>query len=218
MKCDFFDGSAVNGSRQPILHSFILDKPPGYKIFCEPETIQYKKIIKSVLNTITSYLEVDEYEELIFNGETLTFTMHLEKTHFYFFLKSSQKLETASYCVRVRHRSARTNLYGDITCKGSKVFFGFCSISTRKKSMTVSDITIVAEGLGDFFKNLGKNEINVSKKTAQNVLRNAGGNLDITANNVIAAASRSPKIVVSTLQEVINFYHTGKELYLGKWF
>ena len=85
MKCDVFDGSVANGLRQPILHSFILDKPPGYKVFCEPETIQYKKIIKSVLNTITSYLEVDEYEELIFNGETLTFTMHLEKTHFYFF-------------------------------------------------------------------------------------------------------------------------------------
>ena len=98
------------------------------------------------------------------------------------------------------------------------MLFGLCSISTRKKSMTVSDITIVAESLGDFFKNLGKKEINVSKKTAQNVLRNAGGNLDVTANNVIAAASRSPKIVLSTLQNVINFYHTGEELYLGKWF
>ena len=31
------DGSVLNGVRQPILYSFVLHKPPGYKIFCEPE-------------------------------------------------------------------------------------------------------------------------------------------------------------------------------------
>ena len=74
MKCDAIHGSVVDGVRQPILHSFILDKPPGYKVFCEPETIHYKKINKSVLNTITFYLEGDNNEEVDFNGETLTFT------------------------------------------------------------------------------------------------------------------------------------------------
>ena len=53
LKCDVIDGSVVNGLRQPILYSFVLDKKPGYKVFCEPETIHYKKINKSVLNTIT---------------------------------------------------------------------------------------------------------------------------------------------------------------------
>ena len=43
MKCDVIDGSAVNGLKQPRLFSFVLDKPSGYKQFCEPETIQYKK-------------------------------------------------------------------------------------------------------------------------------------------------------------------------------
>ena len=43
MKCDVFDGSVVNGVRQPILFSFVLDKPSGYKVLCEPETIHYKK-------------------------------------------------------------------------------------------------------------------------------------------------------------------------------
>ena len=33
--------------------------------------------------------------------------------------------------------------------------------------MTVTDNTIEAEGLGDFFKNLGKKELNVSKKMAK---------------------------------------------------
>ena len=55
LKCDVIDGSVVNGSRQPILYTFILDKLPGYKVFSEPETIHYKKINKSVLNTITFF-------------------------------------------------------------------------------------------------------------------------------------------------------------------
>ena len=55
LKCDVIDGSVVNGDRQPILYSFVLDKPSGYKVFCEPETIHYKKINKSVLNTITFF-------------------------------------------------------------------------------------------------------------------------------------------------------------------
>ena len=33
--------------------------------------------------------------------------------------------------------------------------------------MTVSDNTIKAEGLGDFFKNFGKKGLNVSKKMAK---------------------------------------------------
>ena len=43
LKCDVIDGSVVNGSRQPILYSFILDKKPGYTVFSEPEPIHYKK-------------------------------------------------------------------------------------------------------------------------------------------------------------------------------
>ena len=69
---------------------------------------------------------------------------------------SFQKFESVSYCVGGRHRSATTTLYGDISSKCSKVLIGYCSICNRKKSMTVSDNTIQAEGLSRFFKNLGK--------------------------------------------------------------
>ena len=62
LKCDAIDGSVVNGIRQPILYSFVLDKPAGYKVFCELETIHFKKINKSVLNIITIYLEDDNNE------------------------------------------------------------------------------------------------------------------------------------------------------------
>ena len=64
---DVIDGSVVNGLRQPILFSFVLDKPSGYKVFCEPETIQYRRINKIVLNTITFYLENDNNELFSFN-------------------------------------------------------------------------------------------------------------------------------------------------------
>ena len=79
MKCDAIDGSFQDGLRQPILFSFVLDKPSGYKVFCQPESIHYKKIIKSVLNTITFYLEDDNNEEVNFNEETLTFTLQMIK-------------------------------------------------------------------------------------------------------------------------------------------
>ena len=79
LKCDVIDGSEVNSLRQSILYSFILDKPSGYKVFCEPETIHYKKINKSVLKTITFYLEDDNNKEVSFNEETLTFTLQMIK-------------------------------------------------------------------------------------------------------------------------------------------
>ena len=53
LKCDVYDGSIQDGVRQPILFSFVLDKPSGYKVFCEPETVHYKKVNKSFLTTIT---------------------------------------------------------------------------------------------------------------------------------------------------------------------
>ena len=79
LKCDVIDGSVVNGLRQSISYSFVLDKKPGYKVFSEPETIHYKKINKSVLNTITFYLEDDNNKGVDFNGETLTFTLQMIK-------------------------------------------------------------------------------------------------------------------------------------------
>ena len=87
----------------------------------------------------------------------------------------------------------------------------------RKKSMIVSDNTMKAEGLGSFFKNLGKTSSKAGKKLATNVLKNPGRALEIGANIATAAATKSPKAGLSTLPEVVNFYHTGKGLYLGEF-
>ena len=42
LKCNVVDGSVQDGLRQSILFNFVLDKPSGYKIFHNPETIHYK--------------------------------------------------------------------------------------------------------------------------------------------------------------------------------
>ena len=36
LKSDVIDGSVVEGLRQPVLYSFVLDDPSGYEVFCEP--------------------------------------------------------------------------------------------------------------------------------------------------------------------------------------
>ena len=130
---------------------------------------------------------------------------------------SINKFKSDSYCVRGRHRSSTVKIYGEITSKSSKVLIGYCSKCNRKKFMTVSDNTIQAEGLGDFFKSLGKKRLNVSKKMAKNVLSNPTRALDITADIATAAATRNPKNIMKRLPELITFYNTGKGLYLGKF-
>ena len=83
--------------------------------------------------------------------------------------------------------------------------------------MIVSDKTIQAEGLGDFFKNMGEVSSQAAKKLARNALEKPSRFLEIGANVATAAASRNPKAEQSKLPEVNNFYHTGKGLYLPRF-
>ena len=83
--------------------------------------------------------------------------------------------------------------------------------------MIVSYNVIQAKGLGDFFKNLGNISTKAGKKLAKNVISNPGRALDLTAKIATAAATKSTKAALSTLPEVINFYHTGKGLYLPRF-
>ena len=135
---------------------------------------------------------------------------------------SFQKFKSDSYCVGGRHRSATKNIVGDITVnkksgKEVKLLVGKCVVCDRKKTMIVSDNVTQAEGLGSFFKNLGKISAKAGKKLAKNVLGNPGRALDLTAKIATAAASKNSKQALSTLPELITFYNTGKGLYLGKF-
>ena len=83
--------------------------------------------------------------------------------------------------------------------------------------MIVSDNTIQAEGLGDFFKKLLKVSGKAAKKLATNAFKNPSRFLEIGANVATAAVSKNPKAPLSALPEVNKFYHTGKGLYLGNF-
>ena len=86
--------------------------------------------------------------------------------------------------------------------------------------MTVSDITLQAEGLGSFFKTLGRISAMAGKQIASNVLKNPGKALEITSNIATRVATKRTKAALSALPEVIIFHHTWNGLYLGKfvWF
>ena len=79
LKCDCIQGSIVNGVREPILFSFALSSPPGYKIYKEPRVKLFKKVNKSVLSHITFYFEDDDHKPVDFNNETISFTCQLIK-------------------------------------------------------------------------------------------------------------------------------------------
>ena len=130
---------------------------------------------------------------------------------------SFQKYKSDSYCVGGRHKSGTKNIVGEITYnkksgKEIKLLVGKYLICDKQKSMIVSDNVIQAEGFGDFFKNSGEISAKAGKKLAKNVLSNPGRALDLTAKIATAATTKNPKAALSTLPEVINFYHTGKDL------
>ena len=116
------------------------------------------------------------------------------------------KLKTNSFCVGGRHYSGTNNLRGFITSKGTKMLKVNCVKCKRNKSMTVSDATIEAEGLKDFFKSVGKATVNFGKKVANNPVRA----LEIASKIGSAAASRNPRAALSATPDLIKFATTGE--------
>ena len=80
--------------------------------------------------------------------------------------------------------------------------------------MTVSDNTVAAEILWDFFKSLGKKDLLRQKRCQEVFLK--GRALQIGANFGSVFPSRDLETVLSSLPGLVNFYHLGKGLYLGK--
>ena len=95
-----------------------------------------------------------------------------------------------------------------------------CVKSKRNKSVTISDATIEAEGLKDFFSSVGRATVNFGKKVANNPARA----LEIASKIGCAAASRNPRAALSATPDLIKFATTdecvkvvqkGGGLYLG---
>ena len=127
---------------------------------------------------------------------------------------SYNKCINNSYCVGGKHYSPTTNIYGASRNNNVKMLRGNCMICSRNKSLIVSDKTIAGEGLGDFFKHLGKATKNVGKK----IRNNPGRALEIAANIGTAAATKDPKLIAATAPQVIKFIHQGKGLYKAEGF
>ena len=90
------------------------------------------------------------------------------------------------------------------------MLIGYCSISDRMKSMTVSENTVQAEGQGSGFKKLGRISAKAGKKLAANVLESPGRVFEITSSIATAAATKIPNAALSSLPKVETFYYTGK--------
>jgi hypothetical protein len=130
------------------------------------------------------------------------------------------KFKTSSYCVGGRHTSPTINITGAVSSKGGKYLIGQCSQCNRKKALFVSDNTIEGEGLGDFFKGIGKfakkNVLPHAKKLGQNVLNNPARAFELGQQAAFAAMSRNPAALAATVPQLAKFATTGKGLYLGK--
>ena len=119
------------------------------------------------------------------------------------------KFKTNSNCVGGRHYSGTNNISGAITSKGTKMLRGSCNKCRRNKSMTVSDATIEAEGLTDFFKSVGRATVNFGRKVANNPVRALEIAL-IESKIGSAAVSRKPRAALSATPDLIKFATTGE--------
>ena len=117
-----------------------------------------------------------------------------------------QKFQTNSYCVGGRHYSGTNNIRGFNTSKGTKMLKSDCVKCKRNKLMTVSDATIEAEGLKDFFKSVGRATLKFGKKVANNPVRA----LEISSKIGSAATSRNPRAALSATPDLFKFATTGE--------
>ena len=101
------------------------------------------------------------------------------------------KFKTNSYCVGGRHYSGTNNFHGFISAKGTKMLKGNCVKCKKNYSMTVSDATVEAEGLKDFFEIVGRATVNFGKKVANNPVRA----LETASNIGSAAASKTLELL-----------------------
>ena len=111
------------------------------------------------------------------------------------------KFKTNSYCVGGRHYSGTNNISGATNSKGTKMLRGSYTKCRRNKSMTVSEATIEAEGLKDFFKSVVKATLNFGKTVANDPVRA----LEIASKIGGAVASRNPRTALSATSDLIKF-------------
>ena len=79
LKGDCIQGSIVDRVHEPVMYSFLSDKPPGHKFHHSAKNKLSTMVKEPVLSHITVYLEDDDHKPVDFNNGTLNFTCQLVK-------------------------------------------------------------------------------------------------------------------------------------------
>ena len=121
-------------------------------------------------------------------------------------MSSFKKFKTILCCVGGRHYCGTKNIRGVVTSNNTKMLNDTCVKCRRNRSMTVSDATIKAEVLKDFFKSVVKATVNFGKKVDNNPVRA----LAIASKIGRAAASRNPRAALAATPDLNKFATTGE--------
>lgn len=79
IECDVVSGSFVNERRSHIIHEFVLNVPPGYRIIDIPKNITYFPVNQSSINTINIRLIDSENKKINLRGEEVQLYLHFRK-------------------------------------------------------------------------------------------------------------------------------------------
>ena len=75
--CNVISGVKDNGNNTDILYNFTLTEPPGYLISIIPTNILYQNITKDRIEYIEFHIKDEHGRPIDFNGDVLSFTLHL---------------------------------------------------------------------------------------------------------------------------------------------
>ena len=77
IQCNVISGAKDNGKDTDILYTFNLTEPPGYLINIIPTNILYQNVTKDRIEYIEFHIKDEHGRPLDFNGDVLSFTLHL---------------------------------------------------------------------------------------------------------------------------------------------
>ena len=75
--CNLISGVEDNGNKTDILYTFTLTEPPGYLIDIIPTNILYQILTKDRIEYVEFQIKDEHGRQIDFNGDVLSFTLHL---------------------------------------------------------------------------------------------------------------------------------------------
>lgn len=79
VECDIIAGSYINGNPRHIIHEFVPNVPPGYRIIEIPKNVIYFDVNQKLISCINFKLFDSENRLINFRGEEIQLYLHLRK-------------------------------------------------------------------------------------------------------------------------------------------